>query len=197
MRVGQADMPGNTPEQKKQLMAEARTLFDEASKSLTTLNSQLIEKYRAFKFVDKKDTAKLAEQKRIQNDIIDSGVTLARLTYEIAQTYEPGSKEAKQSLTAAATQYGAMYDKYADYLGGLIARIGEARCYYELGQYPKVSETLEDPLNRTDDTEGFLRMRGRATALAMQTALMPDVKQYQQAFNYCRAWDAAMRPAAE
>ena len=61
-------------------------------------------------------------------------LALARVLMEIAQTYQPGTPENQANLPEAAKRYGDLYDKHRGDLGGLYARLGQARCCKELGQ---------------------------------------------------------------
>lgn len=191
IKTEQAALPVNTPDQKTQSLMEARGLFQEAQKTLTALDAQLVEKHREYKFVAPNSAVRIEQRDRIQRDILQTRITLAALSYEIGRTFEAGGTEHKDALSAAATLFGATYKTYSPRLGAYYARIGEARCYKELGDYAKAFEAFDDLLAQGDDSEGFRRMRSKATALAMETALLPQVKKYKEALNMCRAWEKA------
>jgi tetratricopeptide (TPR) repeat protein len=194
IKTEQAALPAQTPGLKTQLLIEARGLFQEAQKTLTALDAQLVEKHREYKFVDPKNAARIEQRDRIQREILQTRITLAALSYEIGRTFEAGSTEQKDALSAAATLFGATYKTYSPRLGAYYARIGEARCYKELGDYARAFEAFDDLLAQGDDSEGFRRMRSKATALAMETALLPQVKRYKEALDMCRAWEKAAHP---
>ena len=194
IKTEQAALPAQTPGQKTQSLMEARGLFQEAQKTLTALDAQLVEKRREYKFVDPKNAVRIEQRDRIQREILQTRITLASLSYEIGRTFEVGSTEYKHALGAAATLFGATYKTYSPRLGAYYARIGEARCYKELGDYAKAFEAFDDLLTQRDDSEGFRRMRSKATALAMETALLPRVKKYKEALDMCRAWEKAAHP---
>ncbi len=53
------------------------------------------------------------------------------LTYEEAQTYDKGSSENKRLLSEAATSFEKIHDRYRQMVGGLYARMWEAKCFEE------------------------------------------------------------------
>ena len=74
-------------------------------------------------------------------------------------------------------------------MGGYYARIDEARCYQELGDYAKAMTILDEVMAKQEDDEGFHRVRSVATVLALQTALLPQVKKYKEAVGIYRNWE--------
>ena len=122
--------------------------------------------------------------------------SLAKVLYDIAQTYETGSKESKDFLSQAAAKYDENYWKYRRWAGCYTFRIEEARCYKELGEYDKALEYLgEMALAKPSDEEGIRRIRTVATELAMQIALLPQVKKPKDAWDAFENWEKNIRQA--
>ena len=62
----------------------------------------------------------------------------AKSYYDLAQTYEPGSKENKDMLSTAANELGRYYEKHKRFPVASYGLIEQARCYKELGDYDRV-----------------------------------------------------------
>ena len=89
------------------------------------------------------------------------------------------------------------YKKYSRWVGGFYARIEEARCYQELGDYEKTAMILDEVMAKPEYDEGFHRVRGAAAVLALQTALLPQVKHYKEAVEIYRFWEKNIARRAE
>jgi tetratricopeptide (TPR) repeat protein len=186
-----------TEEQKKQLATEARGLFQDAEKFFAVIDKTLAEKLKDYKTVDYSDEQRLTERGQLRTDTMQVRLALASMVYEIARTYEPGSKENKENLQAAAVKFEEFYKKYSRWVGGYYARIDEARCYQDLGDFSKAQTILAEVIGKKDYDEGFHRVRGAATVLAIQIALLPQVRQYKEAVEIYRNWEENIAQRAE
>lgn len=185
-----ARQPDRMSTERKRLLGQARSFFEEAQKALTVVDAQLNKTQKAYGNLDASDAATIKERNRVRTEIILTRFALAKLHSEIAHTYEPDSKEFKESLLAAAVKFGEYYWKYEKWLGGYALRIEEARCYKELGDYPKVFSILDDlTVSRSYDGEGVAHIRTVAAGLALQTYMLPEVKRYQDAWNTYEKWE--------
>ena len=178
-----------TPEQKKQLATEARALFQEAEQLFKIIDTDLTDKRKEYKNIDANDERRLEERTQLRTDTMQVQLAMASLVYEIAKTYDHDSKEYKETLQTAATKFDEYYKKYARWVGGFYARIDEARCYQDMGDYARAIGVLSEVMAKKDYDEGFHRVRSVATALSLQIALMPQVKQYKEALDTYMNWD--------
>ena len=97
----------------------------------------------------------IEERDRVRSDVILTRLALARIVYDRAQTYEPGSKEWQELLTAAATEFGENYWKYNRWLRRLRNSRSGARCHKELGHYGQALQILEELASpQPNDDEG-------------------------------------------
>jgi cellulose synthase operon protein C len=193
-----AAQPDILSTERKQLLEEARALFEEAQKSLTIVDAQLNRTQKAFGNLDPSDAAAIAERNRVRSEIILTRFALAKMLYEIAHTFDPDSQQCKESLLAAAVKYNEYYWKYERWLGSYAFRIEEARCYKELGDYAKALSILDElATSRSYDAEGVGRIRTVATDLALQTYLLPQVKKYQEAWNAYEKWENSTEQPGE
>jgi cellulose synthase operon protein C len=193
-----ARQPDLAPAERKQMLEDARALFEEAQKSLAVVDVQLNKTQKSFGKVDPSDVATNAERNRVRTEIILTRFALAKMVYEMAHTYEPDSKECKDLLTAAAAKFGDYYWKYEKWLGGYRFRLEEARCYMELGNYDKAVAILDElSTSRSYDEEGHRRIRTAATALVLQTYCLPQRKQYKDAWNAYEKWETNVEQSGE
>ncbi len=186
-----------TPAEKNQVATEARALYQDAQKLFATIDTALSEKLKEYKEIDPSDSKRLTERDQLRTDAMQARLALASIVYEVARTYEPGSKENKENLAAAAVKYHEFFKKYSRWVGGYYARVDEARCYQELGDYAKATTILGEVMAKKEYDEGFHRVRGVATVLALQTALLPQVKQYKEAVEIYRNWETNIAARAE
>ena len=189
VKMDQSEQPSRSPDQKKQLKNDARVLFLEAQKTLTQIDAKLHDKHQEYKTVDPNDVKRIAERNQVRTDIMQTRLALASMVYEIAQTYDPGSKENKENLQAAAAKFGEYYKKYSRWVGGFYARIDEARCYKDLGDYDRATKMLDEIMAQSEEDEGLRRMRSSATVLALQIAMLPQLKKYKEAVGIFHNWE--------
>jgi cellulose synthase operon protein C len=193
--AGQSD---RTAMERKSLVEETRSLFDEARKSLLAVDAQLNRMQKAFGKLDPSDVAGNAERNRVRSEIILTRFALAKMLYEIARTYEPGSKEFKETLSEAASMFGECYWKYERWMGSYAFRLEEARCCTELGDYAKALSILDELCtSRSYDEEAHRRVRTAATALALQTYLLPQQKKHREAWNAYERWESNIEQPGE
>ena len=136
--------PAERGSRSSSLLDEARALLQEAEKSLSAIDLVLGKKLKGYRVVKDNDARLIEERDRVRSDVILTRLALARIVYDKAQTYEPGSKEWRELLAAAAAQFSQNYWKYNRWLGGYEFRIQEARCQKELGHYAQAIQILEE-----------------------------------------------------
>lgn len=190
-KTAEAAGPSQTSDRKRQLREEARTLCTDAQMLFATLDAELAERQKKYRFVDKGNATLIAERDRVRQDAMLTRLALAKMPYEIAQTYEPGSRENRERLFVAAMRLGDYYREFAPRLAAYYARIDEARCYQELGNIPRAHAVLDEVLTETKQGEGLRRVRDAATLLALQMALLPRVRQYTEAVTIYTTWEKA------
>jgi cellulose synthase operon protein C len=189
VRREQAGQLKRTPEQKQQFLTEARTLYRDAQRMFTTIDAQLAERRKQYKTVSKDDTQRIEERNQIYRAIMRTRLALASIVYETAQSYEPGSQEWKDNMAAAAAKFGDYYKTYQPRMGAYDARIEEARCQQQLGDYAQVMTILGEIVTKAETDEDFCRRRSTGTLLAMQTCLLPQMKKYEDALNLYDYWE--------
>ena len=186
-----------TGEQKAQLRAEARALFLEAKKAFSEAEEYFSAEHAKFdKVIDPKKTKEIAARDRVRVDLLDSRMLLAAVEYEIAKTYPKEDKEFKGQMTAAAKRYHDLYTKYKRLLSGQYARIGEGRCYKDLGDKESLKtaqDILEQMLLDETDQESYRKMRNVARILLLETLLLPEIKKHADALKKGQEWEEKAR----
>ena len=142
---------------------------------------------------DPKQAPRIQQCEQVRRDLLQTRLALARVRAEIGQTYPPGTAENQAALREAAHEYADLYDKHRHDLGGLYARLGQARCGKELGQPDRALVMLMDLLAVPGDSEALAVLKTEATRLAMETALAPGVEKYREALLFYEAWRSAAR----
>ena len=98
---------------------------------------------------EQKEPKQHAERARIERNLILESLSLAKCTYQEAQTYDPSAPEFKQLLSQAADEFEKMHQRYRSQLGGLHARAWQGKCYEEQGDLQKAlgiyNELLDHP----------------------------------------------------
>ena len=174
IKTAEAFEPSQTPQQKAQLLDEARRLYRDAKQTFSAVAAALGEKRPSYANVDKNDAKQLEQRNQFERDAMLTDLALARIGYERAQTYEPGSKENRDELAAAAIELDECYRRNAPRFGAGYALVDEARCYGELGDRTRALKLLGEVLAQPEGSEGMRRVRASAAALALQIALPSD-----------------------
>jgi hypothetical protein len=192
VQVEQARPLDSASQQQKQLMESARALYEQAEAVFVAAEGQLRDAHDKLPlFIDPKDAKKIQRRDQVRRDLAQTQLALARVLFEIARTYRPGSPENMASLTDAAKKYGALYEKHRGNLAGLYARLGEARAYKELGQVDKSLGIFGELLAQPDEPEALALLKTQTTLLAMETALSPAARKYREALAIFDSWQRA------
>jgi tetratricopeptide (TPR) repeat protein len=189
VKQAMAERLKQTPKQKQQLLTEARALYRDAQQLYTIIETDLSERLKQFHQIDQNDTQKVNQRNQLRSDIMQVRLALATVIYEGAKTYDSGSKDNKERLEEAAKKFFEYNKKYSRWVGGYYAKVNEARCYQELGDYNKAFDILNEVINKKEFEEGFHRVRSTATVLAIQIAMMPQVKKYKEALDIFFNWE--------
>jgi tetratricopeptide (TPR) repeat protein len=196
LSVDQATRQGKSSAEKAKLMGQARATYAEAEQVFLDAEKRFDEEHKKFPKgqLDQKQTE---ARDLVRRSLLHARLSLAFVDYEMAQTYAPGSTDNLKYLRDAAAKYKALFEKYqqSSYLIAYYARIGEARCYHELGEPKRAVEALVEPLDQSDDSEPFREMKNRATLLLLQ--VHASTKNYTEAALRGDAWLKGARNADE
>jgi tetratricopeptide (TPR) repeat protein len=169
LKIVQSLEPAQAPNDKSRLQAEARTLYQAAQQALVKAEADFDAAAKRFpRAVGGEDRRQQEARDTLRRQLLHIRLSLAGVPYDLAQTYQAGSKEAQKHLTDAAALYAALYEKYQPRLAAYYARLGESRCYKELGDTKKALATLADCLEQPDDPAEFRSMKTRATVVLLE-----------------------------
>jgi len=200
VKVEVAIRSSRSAEEKNQLMAQARKLYEQAREVFVAAEKQVYERAKGFegKVLDpRRDAREIDERDESYRALLQARLQLAGVVHEIAKTYEPKSKEYKEILTEAANKYGQLYEKYSDYTAGLYARMQEGRAYMELGQADKAIQALKELLTLPGDDDTARMLRNQSLGLLLETYLLPEAKKYSEAIAEAEKWQESARGAEE
>ena len=197
MKAELASRPSKSADEKKQLMAEARALYEEAEKVFASAEKRVYERLKALEEEAKKDNKKVDQRDEARRDYLQARLYLGGVEYEIGKTYEPDTKEFKEHLAEAAKNYRQLYETYNELTAGLYAHMQEGRTYKELGETDKAIEVLKEmqTLPGEDDTGRMLR--NESLGMLLETYLLPKVKKYAEAVAQAAEWQQTAHGAEE
>jgi tetratricopeptide (TPR) repeat protein len=188
LQVAEAGEWGKGSAERRQRLESARGLFLEAHKALAEIDSRADESRKKLGFVDPRDLKKCQARDNLRRQQLQAQLAGIWAHDEIAQTYEAGSPEYRQTLLETAQQFSELHEKQGDQLAGLYARLGEASCYRRLGEPRKAFAIFEGLLIWPDEPPAFRTMKTLAAVAALETALLPGVNKYKEAMDISQKW---------
>jgi hypothetical protein len=91
---------------------------------------------------DQKEPKQYAARAKVERSMILEALSLAKCTYQEAQTYDPNYAEFKQLLNQAADEFEKVHQRYRSQLGGLHARAWQGKCFEEQGDVQGLQKAL-------------------------------------------------------
>jgi hypothetical protein len=192
LQAEQARLLDTAGQQRRRAMAAVRDLYQQAQSVFLAAEKQSDDASRKFpRFIDPHNGPLLAQREQVRRDLLQTRLALARVVLEIARTYEPGTAENRAGLQEAAKRYGSLYEKHNGELAGLYARLGQARCYQELGDVDRALALFTELLAQPNEPEALALLKSQTTRLALESALAPRVGKYREALAIYEAWQRA------
>ena len=187
------------PAEKKALLAEAKSLYDEAFQVFTNLQEKVkIELERIPKVLDKtnKQQARMMERRtQLRADYLQTLLLAAAIREETADTLVDGSPPFKQVLQEAADAYGHIYTTYRSRLAGLYARMYQGRANQRVGKLKDALGYYTELLDQPDEPIEFRELKTKTLRLAMEAWLAQ--KQYMAAISAAAPWVQKSRPTED
>ncbi len=162
-----ASAEGKPEAEATRLREEARAAIQEAQKSFAVFLDTARKRAETFqgRVVDS-NSREGREREAAYRDYLRARLYTVGANYQLAQSYPKGDATRNKILQEAADEYGKIYEKYADYGAGLVARLQQGVCLQELGKDKEAStifeETLtlpaEDPATQPLRTEALARL---------------------------------------
>ena len=179
--------PAQTPEGGSRLRADARRWYEAAAKELDAVEQELTARDKRFpKIIGRDDQQRLDARDALRRRLLQVRLTAAGVRFDLAQACPAGGFEGIQAFRAAAAGYAALYERHQPRLAAYYARLGEARCYKELGDLKKAQATLQECLEQPDDPPEFREMKTHATVVMLEILLA--AKDYKSLIEYGEGW---------
>jgi tetratricopeptide (TPR) repeat protein len=174
---------------------KAYELYLEAGKSFDVTQAAIAEKLKKLPpKVDEKDTKTKELQDQLRMDYLQTQLHGAAIKEESADALPKDSKERTDALTAAAKEYGEIYDKYRTRLAGLYARMYQGRCFHKIGNDKEALSFYTELLEEPDAADEVRTMKTKVLLLAVKSWSSPKEKKYAEAVAKGAAWLDKVRP---
>lgn len=161
---------GKKGPEREAVMAAVRKTYSEAGEALAATEKELEATLAKVPKVTGVADARSDGRAVVSRQILNVQLISAALAADAARTQEPG-EAAKKAWAAAADRFGQVAKKYPKYLAGSLARIEEARCFKEQGDFASASAVVVDVLNSKERSEPFGIVRNKARVLAAELAM--------------------------
>lgn len=131
-------------------VAEARSSFEEARKAYTAAAERLKTEFAKFPPYLADNDPRKDEKERTHTSLMQSQLQRAVVDYEQGQTYALGSKERTDLMSQGLAQFEELYKKYRTQMAGLTARMWQAKCYEERGDYGPAMGIYNELMEHSD-----------------------------------------------
>ncbi|HID23857.1 MAG TPA: hypothetical protein EYP14_15865, partial [Planctomycetaceae bacterium] len=183
---------------RQSLQEEARALFEQARRILRDAQERYDAALKKFPtYIDERTQADLYEQrKKVEAALVSTKLRLALSTYYEAQTYDPGSQSFRRLLAEACDQLGKIYEPYRTQVGGLYARLWQAKCFEEQGDVRRALGIYKDLLNHPGRSPQMQRLKDQAFHFRLICLNHEKRKDYALAVQQAQEWLKTRRGAA-
>jgi hypothetical protein len=179
----------DTAGKRDELVAQARGLFEQALQALDGAVTEFQARFDKFPaFIDQKETALREQRRQALIDLMQAKLVAATAVREYSKVFPEGSNDRQKQLTAAATRFHEVYDKYRQRLAGLYAYLYEGQCHKELGDLNRAVGIFTELLAQPDDPEAFRILKSKALREMLDCLIAPQQKKYQAAIDQGEQW---------
>lgn len=189
IKVEQAKQPGAN---KAKLLAEAAEIYADAYAVFDRAQIELRERLSKMNNIPPDDKKAHALRDTLRTDYLQAKLLGAAVKEEAADTAAAGSAEQKELLTAAAEQYGEIYEKWRTRLAGLYARMYQGRCSQRLGNHKDALSYFSELLEQPDNPDEFRVLKTKTLLLAMDS--WRASKLHAEAVQRLGTWVDGARP---
>lgn len=182
---------------KAALLESARKQYEGAFNVFDRSQVDLKERLAKIRVVDPKDSKGIEARDQLRADYLQVQLLTAAAREEMAETLTKDSAEFTKTLTAAATLYGEVYDKYRTRLAGLYARMYQGRCQQKIGKTKEALTIFTELLEQPDNPEEFRTLKLKTFQLAAEAWLASEPPRYAEAVKALQPWIEGARPNEE
>jgi hypothetical protein len=177
------------------LLGQARTLLQRAREIYVALGTQLNTELDVIpETLDPKtQQPQIDRRQSLYGNYLQVLITATKLLEEIGKTYDPGTAEHTSAFEKALPEYDEIAIKYRNKGAGLIALIGQGRCYLAIDDTKRSMSYLKQVVDQRE-TPGFRNIVTLAMPLYIETLSHESVNQIKQALAIGVEWNADIRP---
>jgi hypothetical protein len=192
IKVEQANRSGAD---KAALLAEAKTIYEDAYKVFAKSQNDLKEKLAQMQSgISPNDKEAVELRDQLRADYLQAQLLAAAIREEAADTVPKGSQEYNAMLTDAAGLYGEIYEKYRQRLAGLYARMYQGRCNQRMGKYKDALSYFGELLEQPDEPDAFRVLKTKTLALAVPCWFGSEPPLYAEVVKRLDPWIDDVRP---
>ncbi|MFO0817319.1 MAG: EF-hand domain-containing protein [Pirellulales bacterium] len=176
--------------QKDKLKTEARTLYDQAYKTFQALGEDIKKKLSQIpqNINREKDPKRFDQRDQLRGEYLQAELLSAAVLEKSASTMDKASKEYKDTLTKAATEYGSIYNNYRQRVGGLYARMYQGGCYQNMGNFKEALSYYDELLQNPEEPKEFHELRTKVLLLAVDCWMHDSQKKYGEVLVKAGPW---------
>ncbi len=160
--VLQADNPSNQA-QRGEFQQQARGLFDQAKKSFAEARDRFEAAFKSFPpFIPDTEKRQREAKSDANINVMQAKLNLGLVEYEVAQTYDRGSSEEKNTLKQAIDLFEIVRTQYSSLLGGQYAFLWQGKCFEEMAELGKAEGVYEHLLKNEDKSPAMRSLQRHA-----------------------------------
>ncbi len=138
-------------------------------------------------FIDELKEPKLKEQRsKVETSMLLEASSLAKCTYQEAQTYDSTSREFKQLLNQAADEFEKVYNPHRTQVGGLHARAWQGKCFEEQGDLQKALGIYNELLDQPGDDPSLQNLKSQT--LLFKLSCLHERDDHQLVLDLAEEW---------
>jgi hypothetical protein len=174
-------------------MADANKLYQEAYTSFDSTQKAIAKKLEALG-PNPPDPKALELRDTLRMDYLQTQLLAALIKEEMADTVAKDPAKYKETLTAAAKEYGEIHEKYRTRVAGLYARMYQGRCFQKLGDDKEALSFFTELLEEPESADEVRTLKTKALLLAIKSWSADSQKKYAEAIAKGNAWLDKVRP---
>lgn len=179
-------------ESKQAVRKKARIEFESAHASFLIARKMAQAKWTTFpKFIPEAMAELRRERGKAEVDYIRSQLNVASALYQTAGTYKSTEDVFGVHMKAAAAEYEKIHQRYRSQIGGLHARMWQAKCLEELGDVHKSLGIYNELLDHPGTSNGLVRMQDQARMFRLSVLNHPKRADYELVIIEANDWLAA------
>jgi len=186
--IWDGDKPSNEAS-RETFRDSARTAIGQAQRIFQQANDQHKKNWEKYPtYIPEDEVAKRAERAQAENLYMEAQLDLAQCNYWLAQTYNKGEEKRKKLLTDTAFEFEEIHKKYRSQVGGLFARMWQAKCFEEQDEIRIALGIYEELLGHEGEKGAIRALKDRALRFRMICLNHDKRKDYQLVIDEGEDW---------